>query len=227
LGQGGMADVYSALDRLLGRHVAIKLMRVGLASDPQAVARFGREARAVAALCHPNIVSVFDVGLEGNAPFIVMELVQGETLSELIWRQSPLAPERVAEIGEAVAQALAFAHDVGIVHRDVKPGNIMLAPAGVVKVLDFGIARAASWAPSTDPPSVQGTAEYLSPEQAQGNPIDGRSDIYSLGLVLYEMLAGQVPFVGDTPLAVIYKQIHEEPPALRSIRADVPPVLDG
>jgi len=222
-----MAEVHSALDRLLGRQVAIKLLRGQLASDQRAVARFHREARAVAALCHPNIVSVYDVAVVGDTPFIVMELVQGESLSRLISREAPLPPERVAEIGEAVAQALAFAHDVGIVHRDVKPGNIMLTRLGHVKVVDFGIARAVSWTPLTDAPSVQGTAEYVSPEQAQGEGLDGRSDIYSLGSVLYEMLAARPPFVGETPLAVAYKHLHEEPAPLRSIRPDVPAALAG
>jgi len=227
LGQGGMAEVHSALDHLLGRPVAIKLLRDHLASDDRAVARFRREARAVAALCHPNIVSVYDIGFDGDAPFIVMELVQGEALSQLIYREAPLPPEGVAEVGETVAQALAFAHDAGIVHRDVKPSNIMLTRSGHVKVLDFGIARVLSWTPLTDAASVQGTAEYVSPEQAQGRELDGRSDIYSLGSVLYEMLAGRPPFVGETPLAVAYKHLHEDPPPLHSIRADVPAALDG
>lgn len=222
-----MAEVHSAMDRILGRPVAIKLLRDHLASDQRAVARFRREARAVAALCHPNIVSVYDVGVEGDSPFMVMELVQGEPLSRLIYREAPLPPERAAEIGEAVAQALAFAHDVGIVHRDVKPGNIMLTRSGHVKVVDFGIARALSWTPLTDAPSVQGTAEYVSPEQAQGESLDGRSDIYSLGSVLYEMLAARPPFVGETPIAVAYKHLHQEPTSLRSIRADIPAALEG
>jgi len=184
LGQGGMAEVYSALDRVLGRLVAVKVLRESLAEDRRAVARFRREARAVAALSHPGIVSIHDVGSDGATPFMVMELVSGEPLSQVIWREAPLSVERAAGIGEAVGEALAFAHDAGIVHRDVKPGNVMIRANGHVKVLDFGIARALAWTPVTEGGAVQGTAEYVSPEQISGLSLDGRSDVYSLGVVL-------------------------------------------
>jgi serine/threonine-protein kinase len=225
LGQGGMAEVYAADDRLLGRRVAVKVLRAGLDADRRAVARFRREARAEAALSHPNIVAIHDVGLDGEQPFLVMELVPGETLSEMIWRDAPLPVERAAEIGVEVAEALAFAHDAGIVHRDVKPGNVMVTPNGRVKVVDFGIARAMAWTPLTGPGPVEGTAAYLSPEQVRGLPLDGRSDVYSLGIILYEMLAGVPPFRGDTPLAIAYRHVEEPPVPLESLRPSTPPGL--
>jgi serine/threonine protein kinase len=227
VGQGGVADVYSAFDRALRRKVAVKVLRESMAGDRRVVARFRREARAAASLGHPNIVSLHDVGMDGEVPFTVMELVSGETLSEVIWRESPLAAERAAEIGGQVADALAFAHDLGLTHQDVKPGNIMLSRAGQVKVLDFGIARA--WAPAlpSDPRAVLGTAEYVSPEQAQGLALDGRSDIYSLGVVLYEMLTGRPPFEAEAPAAVAGMHVREEPLPLRSVRPEVPASLDG
>jgi serine/threonine protein kinase len=227
LGQGGMAEVYSALDRVLGRLVAVKVLRESLAEDRRAVARFRREARAVAALSHPNIISIHDVGSEGAIPFMVMELVSGEALSQVIWREAPLTIELAAGVGEAVANALAFAHDAGIVHRDVKPGNVMITTSGHVKVLDFGIARALAWTPVTEGGAVQGTAEYVSPEQASGLSLDGRSDIYSLGVVLYEMLTGLPPFRADTAVAIAYQHLEEQPAPLRSLRPGIPPALEA
>jgi tRNA A-37 threonylcarbamoyl transferase component Bud32 len=227
LGQGGMAEVYSALDRVLGRLVAVKVLRETLAEDRRAVARFRREARAVAALSHPNIISIHDVGSDGAIPFMVMELVSGEALSQVIWREAPLPIDRAAGVGEAVANALAFAHDAGIVHRDVKPGNVMITTSGHVKVLDFGIARALAWTPVTEGGAVQGTAEYVSPEQASGLSLDGRSDIYSLGVVLYEMLTGLPPFRGDTAVAIAYQHLEEQPTPLRRLRPGVPPALEA
>ena len=226
LGQGGMADVYAAHDTVLGRTVAVKVLRGSLTTEPRALARFHQEAEAAAALSHPNIVSLFDIGTEDGVPFIVMELVPGETLSEVIWREAPLPPERAAEIGEAVADALAFAHAAGIVHRDVKPGNIMLTPWGHVKVLDFGIARALSRARLTTSMELRGTAEYLSPEQASGRELDGRSDIYSLGAVLFEMLTGRPPFEAESPLAVARMHAERDPIPLRQLRAGVPVSLE-
>jgi serine/threonine-protein kinase len=227
LGQGGMADVYTAHDPVLGRNVAVKVLRGSLTKDPRSLARFRQEAEAAASLTHPNIVSLYDIGTEGDVPFIVMELVTGETLSEVIWRDAPLPPERVAEIGEAVADALAFSHAAGIVHRDIKPGNIMLTPWGHVKVVDFGISRALSRARLTASLELRGTAEYLSPEQANNEELDGRSDIYSLGAVLYELLTGRPPFEGDSPLAVAKMHAERDPVPVREVRPAVPQTLDA
>jgi eukaryotic-like serine/threonine-protein kinase len=227
IGRGGMAEVYSAFDRTLGRTVALKVLHEGLAADHRAVARFRREARAVAALAHPSIVSIYDVGIDGETPFMVMELVDGESLSTVVWREGPLAFERAVRISSDVAEALAFAHDRGIVHRDVKPGNVMVGPTGHVKVLDFGIARAMHWTPLTEGGPIQGTAEYVSPEQVRGLALDGRSDIYSLGVVLYEMLAGHPPFRGDTPVAVAFQHLEQAPRPLRTIRPGVPPAVEA
>jgi eukaryotic-like serine/threonine-protein kinase len=212
LSRGGMAEVYLATDRQLGRRVAIKVILEQLAEDERFVARFRREARAAASLSHPNVVSVHDVGSHHGVPFLVMENVPGRTLAEILREQGPLPPDRVAEIGAAAALALAAAHRAGIVHRDVKPGNIMLTDSGQVKVLDFGIARALQWTPITDTYSVHGTAEYMSPEQVRGEGVDRRSDLYSLGAVLYELLAGRPLFAGESSLAVAYKHIEETPP---------------
>jgi eukaryotic-like serine/threonine-protein kinase len=227
IGRGGMAEVYSAFDRTLGRSVALKVLHQGLAADHRAVARFRREARAVAALDHPNIVSIYDVGVDGETPFMVMELVDGEPLSTIVWRTGPLAFERAVGIAAEVAAALAFAHDRGIVHRDVKPGNVMVGPSGNVKVLDFGIARALHWTPLTEGGPIQGTAEYVSPEQVRGLALDGRSDIYSLGIVLYEMLAGHPPFRGDTAVAVAFRHLEEQPQPIRATRPRVPRAIEA
>jgi serine/threonine protein kinase len=227
IGRGGMAEVYSAFDRTLGRTVALKVLHEALSADHRAVARFRREARAVAALAHPNIVSIYDVGVDGETPFLVMELVDGETLSTIVWHEAPLAFDRAVGIAADVAKALAFAHDRGIVHRDVKPGNVMVGPTGNVKVLDFGIARAMHWTPLTEGGPIQGTAEYVSPEQVRGLALDGRSDVYSLGIVLYEMLAGHPPFRGDTAVAVAFRHLEEPPQPLRATRPRVPPAIEA
>jgi len=238
VGEGGMAEVFSALDSVLDRPVAVKVLRELLARAPSAVARFRREAQAVAAVSHPNIVAIHDVGtiehdemVDGRRvargrPFLITELIVGQPLDWLLRRSGPMPVNRVVEIGEAVATALAFAHGSGIVHRDLKPANVMLTPWGHVKVLDFGIALAAPWTPATDGGRVHGTAEYLSPEQARGWAVDGRSDIYSLGVVLYELLTGRVPFVGENPVAVAYQHLERLPdrPSLR--RPDTLPELE-
>jgi serine/threonine protein kinase len=222
LGRGGTGEVFEAVDRLLGRRVAVKVLREGVTPDPQAIARFRREARAAASLSHPNIVTVHDVGMDGERPFIVMELVHGEPLSALLDREKQLAFGRAAAIAQAIAEGLACAHDAGIVHRDLKPRNVMLTENGQVKVLDFGIAQALDRTPVDEP---LGTANYVSPEQASGLPTDGRSDVYSLGVVLFEMLAGRPPFEGERALSVMHQHVHDQPPPVSRFRPDVPGAL--
>ena len=227
LGQGGMAEVYLGRDKVLGRPVAVKVLGSQFARDRPFVVRFRREAQAAAALNHPNVVSVFDTGSDDGTHFIVMEYVQGKTLAQVLREGGRILPERAAEIAQAVAEALAFAHAAGIIHRDVKPGNIMLTPSGDVKVMDFGIARATTSETLTATATVLGTATYFSPEQAQGEPVDARSDIYSLGCVLYEMLTGHPPFAGETPVSVAYKHVKEEPVPPSSLNADIPADVDA
>lgn len=227
LGHGGMAQVFLGTDRVLGRRIAVKVLSDRFASDGSFVARFRREAQSAAALNHPNVVGVFDTGSDDGTHFIVMEYVRGKTLSEVIREDAPLEPQRSVEIAEGVAEALAFAHRAGIVHRDVKPGNIMLTPTGDVKVMDFGIARATASESLTQTATVLGTATYFSPEQAQGDPVDARSDIYSLGVVLYEMLTGQPPFSGDSAVTIAYKHVREDPLQPSRLNPDVPPALEA
>src|SRR6266516_4878322 len=226
LGRGGMAEVYLGTDRVLGRKVAVKVLEPQFARDASFVARFRREAQSAAALNHPNVVNVFDTGSEDGTHFIVMEYVQGKTLSQIV-KDAPLLPERAVEIAQSVAEALAFAHEAGIIHRDVKPGNIMLTPSGDVKVMDFGIARATTSETLTATATVLGTATYFSPEQAQGEGVDARSDIYSLGCVLYEMLTGRPPFAGETPVSVAYKHVKEDAVPPSSMDGDIPAALDA
>ncbi|TMK98775.1 MAG: serine/threonine protein kinase, partial [Actinobacteria bacterium] len=222
-----MAQVYLGTDRVLGRNVAVKVLGPEFARDDSFVTRFRREAQAAAALTHPNVVGVFDTGSDDGTHFIVMEYVQGKTLAQVITEDAPLLPERAAEIAEAASTGLAFAHKQGIIHRDVKPGNIMLTPAGDVKVMDFGIARATTSDSITQTATVLGTATYFSPEQAQGARVDARSDIYSLGCVLYEMLTAQPPFSADTAVAVAYKHVQENPVPPSALNPDVPASLDA
>lgn len=225
-----MAEVYRARDDLLGRDVAIKVLHDRYSRDRAFVERFRREAQAAANLNHPNVVALYDYGADDETYFIVMEFIDGRSLADVITTDGPLLPERAAEIASDVAKALERAHNNGLVHRDVKPGNIMITSSGQTKVTDFGIARALvgdNEQTMTQTGMVIGTAAYLSPEQAQGNKVDGRSDVYSLGIVLHEMLTGSAPFSGDTPLAVAYKHVRENPPAPSSINPDVPPALDA
>src|SRR5215831_18367484 len=211
--QGGMAAVYLARDQLLSRPVALKALFPEYAREPSFVERFRREAQAAAGLNHPNIVAIYDWGIESGTYFIVMEYVEGRSLRDLMRAEGALDGPQAAEVTAEIAAALAFAHRSGVVHRDVKPGNVLITRSGNVKVTDFGIARAGASDALTQTGSVMGTATYFSPEQAQGQPVDGRSDVYSLGVVLYEMVTGAVPFTGDTPVAVAYKHVREEPEA--------------
>ena len=229
LARGGMAQVYLARDRSLDRPVAVKELVPEFATDPSFVERFRREAQAAANLSHPNIVGVYDWGTQDGTYFIVMEYVDGPSLSQVIRRDGPLHPRRAAEIGNEVAAALGFAHSRGVVHRDVKPGNVLLTATGQSKVTDFGIARALS-SPDDDltqAGSVMGTATYFSPEQAQGLPVDPRSDLYSLGVVLYEMVTGRPPFSGETPLAIAYKHVQDQPAPPSTIVPDIPLGLEA
>jgi predicted Ser/Thr protein kinase len=227
LGEGGMARVYRGTDRILGRTVAIKVLSRKYAGDDSFVTRFRREAQAAAGLNHPHVVSVFDTGDDEDQHYIVMEYVEGDTLADVLRREGRLPPERATAIAADVATALEGAHEKGLVHRDVKPGNVMIDREGRVKVMDFGIARAAADDTLTQTGIVLGTASYLSPEQAQGLPVDARSDIYSLGCVLYEMLAGRPPFVADTPVSIAYKHVHEDARPPSEVEPSVPAALDA
>jgi serine/threonine-protein kinase len=225
IGRGGMADVFLARDLLLDRPVAIKVLFPEFAVDPNFVERFRREAQAAANLNHPNIVGVYDWGQYANTYFMAMEYVQGRTLADILRLNRTVTTQQAAEIASEVAAALGFAHRNGVVHRDIKPANILIGSSGQVKVADFGIARAMNSATEsnlTQAGSVMGTATYFSPEQAQGAQPDPRSDLYSLGIVLYEMVCGRPPFSGENPVSIAYKQVHELPEPLNRIVADIP-----
>jgi serine/threonine protein kinase len=211
LGGGGMADVYLCEDLTLGRRVALKVLLQRFLSDPTFVERFRREAKSAAGLNHPNLVSIYDWGEVDGTYFIVMEYVEGETLKELIRRQGRLGGNDAVRIGLQLLAAIEFAHREGIVHRDIKPQNVMLDRGGNVKVMDFGIARAGD-SGMTEAGSILGTAQYLAPEQARGMQVDERSDLYSVGIVLYEMLTGTVPFKGDSAVTVALKHVNEMAP---------------
>jgi serine/threonine-protein kinase len=226
---GGMAEVYLAHDRLLDRPVAVKRLYPQFAADHAFVERFEREAKAVAKLNHPNIVSVYDWGVEGDTQYLVMEYVEGRTLAEILQAEGRLHPDRAADIAIDVAAALALAHREGMVHKDIKAGNIMIANDGRVQVLDFGIARAVGGGDEslTDAGTVMGTATYFSPEQAQGLQVGPRGDLYSLGVVLYETTVGRPPFTGDTPVAIAYQHVRDAPPPPTSLAPDVPPEIEA
>lgn len=222
IGFGGMSEVHKARDLRLSRDVAIKVLRADLARDPTFYLRFKREAQNAAALNHPAIVAVYDTGEAeidgGPLPYIVMEYVDGDTLRDIVRGKGPLPPRRAMEVVADVCAALDFSHKAGIVHRDMKPANIMINRAGAVKVMDFGIARALADTsnPMTQTAAVIGTAQYLSPEQARGETVDARSDVYSVGCVLFEILTGEPPFTGDSPVAVAYQHVREDPACPRT-----------
>src|SRR5437868_9550951 len=226
VGSGGMSTVFRARDQQLGRRVAIKILHERYGDDPEYVERFRREARAVARLSHPNIVTVIDRGADDGRQYIVFEHVDGENLKELVVRSGRLPVRRALELALAVADGLAFAHDHGLVHRDVKPQNVLLSREGEVKVTDFGIARSLHMDHGvTQTGTVLGTGEYLAPEQASGKPVSPATDVYSLGVVLWELLAGEVPFKGDNFVAVALRHVNEPVPHLRDVRPDVSPRL--
>jgi beta-lactam-binding protein with PASTA domain/predicted Ser/Thr protein kinase len=227
IGQGGMAEVYRGFDPVLSRTVAIKVLLPQFARDAGFVARFRREAQAAARLNQPNIVGVYDTGSDGDRQYIVMEFVEGRTLAEFLAGGRRLTPMQAVDMTQKIASALGSAHAQGIVHRDIKPGNVMVTRDGLVKVMDFGIARMQTDITAPQTSSVIGTPTYLSPEQAQGQAVDARSDLYSLGCVLYELLAGRPPFTGDTPVAIAYKQVNEAPVPPSAHNPDVPPRLDA
>ena len=235
LGRGGMAEVRRAVDQRLGRSVAVKQLRTDLATDPTFQARFRREAQSAAGLNHPTIVAVYDTGEEVDpltgvaVPYIVMELVEGPTLRDVLKDGRKILPERALELTQGVLDALGYSHKAGIVHRDIKPANVMLAPNGGVKVMDFGIARAVAdtSATMTQTAAVIGTAQYLSPEQARGETVDSRSDLYSTGCLLYELLVGRPPFVGDSPVSVAYQHVRETPLPPSQLDPEISPEIDA
>jgi eukaryotic-like serine/threonine-protein kinase len=226
VGSGGMSSVYRAHDRLLERTVALKILHEQFTRDDDYVERFRREARAVAQLAHPNIVTVIDRGEQDGRQFIVFEYVDGMNLKELMTQEGPLSPREAIELALQVARGLSFAHESGLVHRDVKPQNVLLDADGRAKVTDFGIAHAVDVDGMTITGTIMGTSNYIAPEQARGQPVDEQTDVYSLGCVLYELLAGDVPFDGDNFVAVAMRHVNDPVPSVRDVRPDVPPRLD-
>ncbi|HXR43972.1 MAG TPA: protein kinase, partial [Pseudolysinimonas sp.] len=237
LGHGGMADVYAGLDARLGRQVAVKLLKPALANDPSFRTRFRQEAQAAARMAHPTIVRVFDAGEETvrepsgqevQVPFIVMERVDGTLLKDLIAR-GPVEATEAGRIVDGILTALEYSHRAGVVHRDIKPGNVMVTPSGQVKVMDFGIARAISDSSATiaQTSAILGTAQYFSPEQARGEAVDARTDLYATGVVLYELLTGRPPFRGDTAVAVAYQHVSEAPIPPNAINPAISPALNA
>ena len=228
IGVGGMADVYLGEDTLLGRHVAIKVLHANFANDDEFVTRFKREAQAAGKLNHPNIVNMYDVGFDQDLHYIIMEYVNGETLKEYITRHGRLSIDEAVKFTIAIAEGLEHAHTMGIVHCDIKPHNVIITQTGRVKVTDFGIARAMNATNTVMyTNSILGSAHYLSPEQASGKPVDGNTDIYSLGVVLYEMLTGRVPFEGETPIAVALKHVREKVAPPTRYNPSIPPLLEA
>ena len=226
IGSGGMADVYCAEDSHLGRRVAIKVLHRRFAQDQEFVERFRREAKAAAGLNHPNVVGVFDRGEHEGTYYIAMEFLEGQTLKDIVTAEAPLAQERSIDLGVQILQAAGFAHSHGVIHRDFKPHNVIVDDHGHAKVTDFGIARAGA-SEMTETGSIMGTAQYLSPEQAQGHAVTATSDIYSIGVMLYEMLAGRLPFDGDSAVAVALKHLSEQPSPISQWRPDIHPALEA
>ncbi|MCX7780049.1 MAG: Stk1 family PASTA domain-containing Ser/Thr kinase [Negativicutes bacterium] len=227
IGGGGMADVYRAHDKLLDRSVAVKVLRSQFTNDEDFVTRFRREAQAAAKLSHPNIVNIYDVGKDEDVYYIVMEYISGETLKDRIQREAPLPLEVAVSIAMEIAEALEHAHQSGLIHCDIKPHNILMTRTGRIKVTDFGIARAVTSATMTQTGTIIGSVHYFSPEQARGAVIGAKSDIYSLGVVLYEMLTGKVPFSGETPISIALKHLQEEPEPPRAINPGIPPLIEA
>jgi len=227
LGEGGMAVVFVGHDLLLGRDVAIKTLHPRYAADRAVRARFEREGRAAAALSHPNVIDVFDVGDDGGAPYIVMELVRGQSLKEIITADAPFHPDDVAELLGQVAVALDYAHARGYVHRDIKPGNILVDGHGRARVVDFGIAKSLADADLTVAGDGLGTVGYLSPEQAEGLMATPASDVYAIGVVAFEMLTGELPFAAETPVGLAMRHVHDPPPPPSRLRRGLPPQLDA
>ena len=227
LGSGGFADVYLANDRLLGRQVALKVLSSRYAHDEQFVERFRREASSAAGLNHPNIVQIYDRGEAEGTYYIAMEYLEGRSLKEVIVKYAPLSPELLVSVAVQIVEALRFAHRRDVIHRDIKPQNIIIDNDGRVKVTDFGIARAGSASAMTEAGSILGTAHYFSPEQAQGQPVEAASDLYSLGVVMYEMATGGLPFDGENPVSIAMKHVHDLPPTPRSINPLIPDNLEA
>src|SRR4051812_42267177 len=228
VGTGGMSSVFRAHDRLLDRKVALKILHEQYTADEDYVERFKREARSVAALSHPNIVTVIDRGEHGERQFIVFEYVEGENLKRLIERRGPAPVANALELAIQIARGLSFAHQQGLIHRDVKPQNVLLNGDGRAKVTDFGIARSLNVQHGmTQTGTVLGTSDYIAPEQAQGQRVDEHSDVYSLGVVLFELLTGEVPFAGENFVAVAMRHINEPPPSVRARRSDVSPRIEA
>jgi serine/threonine-protein kinase len=227
LGAGGMATVWRATDRLLGRQVAVKVLREQYAADPSFLARFQREAMHAASVSDPRIVTVFDCGVDPGAPYIVMELVSGQTLQQLLDQARALPAGEAVMVAAEMCAALEVAHAAGLVHRDIKPANVLVTSGGQVKILDFGIARMAHAAGLTQTGTLIGTAEYLSPEQGAGQPAGPQADLYAVGCVLYEMLTGTPPFTADSPAGLVYRHVHDQPAPPSARRPGLPPQVDG
>jgi len=228
MASGGMGEVWLAHDEVLGRDVGVKVLHVGADVDPPAVERFSREALAMAALQHPNIVSIFDSGTGSGTAFIVMELLTGPTLAQHVAERGTLPEPEAVQLAAQVAAGLDTAHRAGVIHRDIKPSNLMFSSSGTLKILDFGIARLsqATSGGLTATNAVIGSASYLAPEQASGGTVDERSDLYALGCVLMTMLAGRPPFTADHPIAILHQQVNDQPPRLRELRPQTSPALD-
>jgi serine/threonine-protein kinase len=226
VGRGGMGVLYRARDPILERDVALKMMLVDFSTDPTARERFQREAKAVARLQHRNVVTIHELGEADGTPYIVMEFLSGQDLEHLVKGDRPLTLAEKLDIAIQLCDGLGYAHEQGIVHRDIKPGNVRVLEDGTVKILDFGIAKFAAMSSATQTGTIMGTASYMAPEQIMGQPVDGRADLFSAGVLLHELLAGQKPFAGDSPTAVVYQIMHAEPPAVRASLPDLPEALE-